>query len=418
VKAGISTSKTNSFPVRPFFSFNYQSGFLLYFFLTGLLYAILLAYRSGRESNRAGWWLSLFVLLCSLNLVPWLLGHSNWYARDGYREVLFFVPFQQLLLLGPVLYMYVRKVLQPQVGLSPKTAWHFLPAALYLLYSLVVFVVDVWLLDEFYFYADGIDKDLKLWYQTLGLLSITGYCGWSLWYYARYRRSLANEVSFADALAFSWIRQFLWALLTIILLRTGFLVLFPQFGDFGIKFWYYFAFGLLTYFIAFLGYRHLDRSTALTVIPQPTLRQWEPDRESIQSSEPPSLNTKVEKTCRAIRQLLDEQPLYREPLLTVSDLATHVQEPPKAISAAINQGMDMNFNDLINSYRVDAVVQRLRAGDHREFTLLSLALDCGFNSKTTFNRAFKKKMGVTPRQFLSDLDQPSGKKDPKKGAKS
>ena len=347
-----------------------------------------------------------------------MLGHSNWYARDGYREVLFFVPFQQLLLLGPVLYMYVLKVLQPQVRLSPKIAWHFLPAALYLVYSLVIFVVDVWVLDEFYFYADGIDKDLKLWYQTLGLLSISGYCGWSLWYYARYRRTLANEVSFADALTFSWIRQFLWALLVIIFLRTGFLVLFPQFGDFGIKFWYYLAFGLLTYFIAFLGYRHLDRSTALTAIPQPTLRQWDPEPETVQPPKPESSANGVEQICQSIRQLLEEKPLYREPLLTVSDLAAHLEVPSKSVSAAINQGMDMNFNDLINSYRVEAIVRRLRADEHREFTLLSLALDCGFNSKTTFNRAFKKKMGATPRQYLSDLDQPSGKKSPEKGAKS
>lgn len=396
--------------MRPFFSFNYQSGFLLYFFLTGILYACLLAYRSRREKNRAGWWLSCFVLLCSLNLVPWMLGHSNWYARDGYREVLFFVPFQQLLLLGPVLFVYVRKVLQPQVRLSPKTGWHFLPAVLYLVYSLIVFVVDVWVLEEFYFYADGIDKDLKLWYQTLGLLSISAYCGWSLWYYARYRRSLANEVSFADALTFSWIRQFLWALLIIILLRTGFLVLFPQFGDFGIKFWYYFAFGLLTYFIAFLGYRHLDRSTALTAIPQPILHQWQPIADPDPSVATQSPDAEIDQLCRAIRQLLDQKPLYREPLLTVSDLAGHLQEHPKSVSAAINQGMDQNFNDLINSYRVDAMVRRLQADEHREFTLLGLALDCGFNSKTTFNRAFKKKMGVTPRQYLSDLDQPSGKK--------
>jgi len=404
--------------VAPFFSFNYQSGFLLYFFLTGILYAGLLAFRSRRESNRAGWWLSLFVLLCSLNLVPWMLGHSNWYARDGYREFLFFVPFQQLLLLGPVLYVYVRKVLQPRVRLSPKTGWHFLPAALYLLYSAVVFVVDVWVLDEFYFYADGIDKDLKLWYQTLGLLSISGYCGWCLWYYARYRRILANEVSFADALTFSWIRQFLWVLLLIIFLRTGFLVLFPQFGDFGIKFWYYFAFGGLTYFIAFLGYRHLDRSTALTAIPQPLLHQWQPLSEPAQTSTEKFPDAEIDQLCLSIRELLDQKPLYRDPLLTVSDLAEQLNEHPKSVSATINQGMDMNFNDLINSYRVEDLVRRLQAGEHREFTLLSLALDCGFNSKTTFNRAFKKKMGVTPRQYLSDLDQPSGKKAQKKGAKS
>lgn len=401
-------------PVTTFFSFNYQSGLLLYFFLTGLLYALLLAYRSSRESNCAGWWLSIFVLLCSLNLVPWMLGHSNWYARDGYREVLFFIPFQQLLLLGPVLHIYVRKVLQPQVRLSPKTVRHFLPAALYLVYSVVVFVIDVWILDGFYFYADGIDKDLKLWYQTLGLLSISTYCVWSLRYYMRYRRTLANEVSFADALTYSWIQQFLCALLIIILLRSGFLVLFPEFGDFGIKFWYYFAFGLLTYFIAFLGYRHLDRSTALTTIPQPTLRQWEADIKSPQHPKRPSPPIEVEQVCESIRQLLAQKQLYREPLLTVSDLAGHLQESPKLVSAAINQGMGMNFNDLINSYRVDALVRLLKTGEHREFTLLSLALNCGFNSKTTFNRAFKKKMGVTPRQYLSQLDQPSGKKAPKK----
>jgi AraC-like DNA-binding protein len=60
----------------------------------------------------------------------------------------------------------------------------------------------------------------------------------------------------------------------------------------------------------------------------------------------------------------------------------------------------MNFNDFVNYYRVQAVVEKLKMGEQKTQTLLSIAYDCGFNSKATFNRAFKKAMGTSPKNWM------------------
>ena len=60
----------------------------------------------------------------------------------------------------------------------------------------------------------------------------------------------------------------------------------------------------------------------------------------------------------------------------------------------------MNFNDFVNEKRAEAVITKLKKGEHVENTLLGIALDCGFNSKTTFNRAFKKHTGASPKQYI------------------
>lgn len=70
------------------------------------------------------------------------------------------------------------------------------------------------------------------------------------------------------------------------------------------------------------------------------------------------------------------------------------------MSQIVNQGFNVNFNDYVNSLRIAALIQQLKAGEHHTRTLLALALDCGFNSKSTFNRAFKKLTGLTPLEYI------------------
>ena len=61
----------------------------------------------------------------------------------------------------------------------------------------------------------------------------------------------------------------------------------------------------------------------------------------------------------------------------------------------------MNFNDFINQKRIEKVIQKMKNLEHQQSTLYALGLDCGFNSKTTFNRAFKKHTSLTPKQYLA-----------------
>ncbi len=86
--------------------------------------------------------------------------------------------------------------------------------------------------------------------------------------------------------------------------------------------------------------------------------------------------------------------------MNLAGLAEILEESPRQVSAAINQGFHTNFNDLVNRFRVESVQQQLRAGKQNQMTLLGIALECGFNSKATFNRAFKKHTGLSPAEWL------------------
>jgi AraC-like DNA-binding protein len=69
------------------------------------------------------------------------------------------------------------------------------------------------------------------------------------------------------------------------------------------------------------------------------------------------------------------------------------------LSAAINQAYGKNFNDFVNTYRVEAVKKMLNDESVQHLSLLGIAYECGFNSKSTFNRAFKKATGVAPSAY-------------------
>jgi AraC-like DNA-binding protein len=101
-----------------------------------------------------------------------------------------------------------------------------------------------------------------------------------------------------------------------------------------------------------------------------------------------------------IQLLIEEKKIYTNANLTLSDIALLLKTNRNLVSAIINQGFKMNFNDFINSKRVEAVIEKIKNGEHIDNTLLGIAIDSGFNSKTTFNRAFKKHTLQTPKQYI------------------
>jgi AraC-like DNA-binding protein len=88
-----------------------------------------------------------------------------------------------------------------------------------------------------------------------------------------------------------------------------------------------------------------------------------------------------------------------EPHITVERLAIKLNVSPKLLSCTINNQMKMNFFELIGTYRVAEAKKRLADSALRQKPIAEIMKSCGFNSKSVFNQAFKKTVGVTPSHY-------------------
>jgi len=108
---------------------------------------------------------------------------------------------------------------------------------------------------------------------------------------------------------------------------------------------------------------------------------------------------KIDEIVKKIIVLMEHEKLYQETELTLQQLAAKLQLPTYHVSQAINEGMKKNFYDVVNGYRVEEAKRLLLDPKNKNYTILSVGFEAGFNSKTTFNTVFKKFTGHTPTEF-------------------
>ncbi len=106
-----------------------------------------------------------------------------------------------------------------------------------------------------------------------------------------------------------------------------------------------------------------------------------------------------ERYLRRLLQSMEQEKLYLDAELTVAKLADKLSIPPPHLSQIINEGLKQNFVDFINTYRVEEAKRKLLDPLKRHYTVLAIAEEAGFNSKSSFNAAFKKHTQMTPSEF-------------------
>ena len=94
---------------------------------------------------------------------------------------------------------------------------------------------------------------------------------------------------------------------------------------------------------------------------------------------------------------------YLDRELTIYNLSEQLKISRHILSEVINVHMGMNFYNLVNEYRVNEVKERMKGEDMKHLTILAIAFDSGFNSKSSFNTIFKEKTGQTPSEYLDEL---------------
>lgn len=211
----------------------------------------------------------------------------------------------------------------------------------------------------------------------------------------RFHRALRATHSAFEAHSLIWLRKAIWGLLLVFWLdgvRVAVRPYWPSSEPAFIAAIYLGALG----FVCALVWRGLQQPALFAGISssEEALAEDRSPMPVVDDSQP-VLATVADRIQQHLR---DAQP-HLDPDLTVQALSEQLGLPAKQVSAAINQQLGRNFNDLINAARVDTACALLRDPARRGEKLLAIQLDAGFGSRTVFNAAFKRETGLTPSQW-------------------
>lgn len=382
-----------------FFSFNLYSSLLLPAFLQGLLFTFLCFWRYRRDGGLADLFLALLLFCLTVRLSFWMLGFAGWYDRqDSLTTLMFYFPFNTLALMGPCLYFYFHSLTNRDFKFGLRYWSHLILPFLLLLLCLFKFIGDFAYYqpfpvnDGFQFGTRGplaqLDKLDSVY--AISYASVLFYLAIVIRRFRHYREYLLQHFSGTEQVKLNWLRNSLWfTALTLSVFFVFYVLGFAFHLSYGQNWLPYLLLGVVIYYLGINGYehhpehfRHLQftgRDTVTNVAPQmPELENW-----------------KV-----LLSELMEVEMPYLDADLSLSRLAQKLQTNPQAVSRIINDGYGQNFNDYINGLRVDAVIRQFSLKAQQRYSLMGIAYDCGFNAKTTFNRAFKKATGLTPSAYL------------------
>ena len=390
------------------FNLNFYSVLLLMGFLQGIVYALLLAYRGIQEEKLSDKLLAALLFFICLHIGQYMLGFAGWYdSRDAYSTFMFYFPFHNVLILGPLFYFYFRSLTNDTFKFHKKDWWHFLPSLLLWLIYLVIFVKDIgldkWLAQEILPHHFGTQGEGSSFRQStldqtinhLGTISFIVYLVFTISIYQKYRSYIYNHYSNTEVIQFNWIRNILYIVMAAFIF--DFLVdtmgNFMVYEDYTSKWRGYLGYAIAIYAVSILGY---NRSSA-----KQHFLDFEPSKLK-QEKTITHKTLELEAYKSKLLALMENEKLYLQSDITLKELATKLKTNSSILSKVINSGFEQNFNDFINSFRVEAVKQRIKKEATKHLTLTAIAYECGINSKATFNRAFKKFTGMSPREFMVD----------------
>lgn len=396
------------------FNFNLYSSLLLIGVFHGFVYGILLLIKGFREDSISDKLLALILFTMSIFVSQWMLGFAGWYdIKDWHTTFMFYFPYELNFLLGPLFYCYFLASTNNKFSLRKK--WkHFLPVLLSMGIYLFIFSYDLvywkWMLGNqlpgfdgtqgpiIYYLNENIFYPLYF-LRHLDKIHLIIYIIITLKLYYGYRQYLDNHFSNIEKISLNWFRNIV-ILFTIALVANLIKVYVSEFVDLSyIDSWYfYFINAVVIFCLGIQGYRQ-DNSSHVKLNYTPDLSK----EIQVTQLESTKLDSEDERLLTKLNEYMQNEKPYLNADITIGDLATEINTNTKYLSKVINQTVANNFNDYINKLRVKEVEKRFYQGDHESYTFLSLALESGFNSKATFNRAFKKYTGKSPREYTSNL---------------
>jgi AraC-like DNA-binding protein len=117
-----------------------------------------------------------------------------------------------------------------------------------------------------------------------------------------------------------------------------------------------------------------------------------------------SYNPETNRNFNLIKQLFENEKIYTNSELRISDIAEKISLSPNYVSKIIKENAKIGFNDFVNQYRVNEVIEKLKNKEYLKKNIFALAQETGFKSKSTFQTGFKRVTGKTPTQFINEFE--------------
>lgn len=364
--------------------------YIIGIFLTFFLAFILLTKMKKSIADKIlfGW---LCVVL--LELILFSIKTSKLYFQFHYL-LGFEIPLP--LLHGPFLFLYTKALTSGNISFR-KIFFHFIP------YAITLLVITPFLILEqeqkIYVYQNEGEGYKSITHIILLGIILSGviYTVLSIRTLIKYKKMIKDHFSHTDKINLEWLLKLIIGLSCIWILVF--------FANDEI------IFASVVAFVFFIGYYGIKQVGIFTnKYPLELISESSNETDTL----PVSLkNTKYEKSSLTTNQikeihkrmdlLMREEKLYLIPELTLAMVAKELKVHPNTLSQVINTLEEKNFFDYINMLRVNEFKERATQPDNQKYTLLSLAYECGFNSKTSFNRNFKNHTGKSPSEYLKEI---------------
>lgn len=367
--------------------------------INGLFFILLL--QTKHQKSKADTLLSVWMGLIATQLFFYYDNTSGHPILPYFVQLLAFsIP----LLSSPVLYFYIKGLAFGEPYNIKKKLIHLLP---YVLFNFICLYLNVkhpnaiTLTDGLPHFDIGIYKSWT--YLLPGLLAIIpGYYSIAgLFVLIKYQQTLPHNYSYTEKITLNWLK---WMVTVLLLLFAALFILIKYGVTLG---WitYHDLFKvvgavltLYVFFIGYLGFRQHSFINTLGTLPQMPVEE---DEEPVYLS---YKNTGLsDERAAELFEILNlhmktQQP-YLNDTLSLRMLAAQLHITPNQLSQVINQKARCNFFAFINQYRVEAVKAKLANPAMAHYSILSIAFDCGFKSKSAFNKIFKQATGLTPLEY-------------------
>lgn len=308
-------------------------------------------------------------------ITPWMIGFAGFYDQ---WQWLSFAPFAISLAIAPLTYLYVFSL---TTGHWPPRCWHHLAPAI----AQFGYLAGAFLLLRQPFKNDWLEQSSGVYGLIVNLGVVIGLAayGWACQaIIGEYRQRLLRQRSDAHRLTLAWLGRAVGALFVLLAIWAAYSIwdLIWPLGYFGLM-GLYLAIAAFALFLGIEGWRH-------STVSFPTLAE-------LQAPEPPTTDwsAKAGEWAGRVRR----ERIFTDPELSVPRLARILGTNSSYVSRAFNDGLGESFSAYINRLRCEEVAERLRGGSADD--LLDLALESGFSSKASFNRAFRSVFGLSPSDY-------------------